>query len=178
MRLEEPVFRPEKPEEAQVSKEMLPVEEYVQSLTRCAMWAALFFTDENDRPLLLRAVNQTNVWQFPGGGAEEGEVPFEAAVRETKEETGISFEGEPRLLAVRFQVAHPKWPINMLGVFFDGGRLSPAQLDEIVLDPEEHTEFAVRSLEEWQQTLSARRHEQLGQLLSARNGGGAAYLIG
>lgn len=161
-----------------MSQEMLPVEQFVASLPRCAMWAALFFTDENDRPLLLRAVNQPNVWQFPGGGAEEREFPFETAVREAREETGISFEGRPRLLAVRFQASRPEWPINQLGLIFDGGRLSPEQLDEIVLDPAEHTEFDVRPLAGWQKALSERRHAQLGRLLSARDGGDAAYLIG
>ena len=29
-------------------------------------------------------------WQFPQGGVDEGETPFEAAVRELKEETGVS----------------------------------------------------------------------------------------
>lgn len=161
-----------------MSQGMLPVEQFVASLPRCAMWAALFFTDESDRPLLLRAVNQPNVWQFPGGGAEEREFPFETAVREAREETGISFEGRPRLLAVRFQVSRPDWPINQLGLIFDGGRLSPEQLDEIVLDPAEHTRFDVRSLAGWHKALSGRRHAQLGRLLSARDGGDAAYLIG
>ncbi|MFD4946985.1 NUDIX domain-containing protein [Streptomyces sp. NPDC058409] len=138
----------------------------------------MFFTDENDRPLLLRAAGQPKVWQFPGGGAEKSEFPFETAVREAKEETGISFEGSPRLLAVRFQSSRPAWPINMLGVIFDGGRLSPEQLDGIVLDREEHTEFDLRSLAGWRNTLSERRYAQLEQLLSARDGGDAAYLLG
>lgn len=161
-----------------MSKNMLPVEEFVASLPRCAMWAALFLTDENDRPVLLRAANQPNMWQFPGGGAEEGELPFETAVREAKEETGISFAGKPQLLAVRFQQRRPEWPINQIGIIFDGGRLSPERLDEIVLDPAEHTEFDVRSLAGWREVLSELRYVQLGQLLSAREDGNAAYVIG
>jgi bis(5'-nucleosidyl)-tetraphosphatase len=37
--------------------------------------------------LLLRAYNY---WDFPKGEVEEGETPLEAAIRETREETGIS----------------------------------------------------------------------------------------
>lgn len=36
--------------------------------------------------LLLRAYNY---WDFPKGGVEAGETPFDAAVREVREETGI-----------------------------------------------------------------------------------------
>src|SRR5690606_24304986 len=30
------------------------------------------------------------VWNFPGGGIEEGETPEEACIREVKEETGLN----------------------------------------------------------------------------------------
>ncbi|HEX7115599.1 MAG TPA: NUDIX domain-containing protein [Steroidobacter sp.] len=44
-------------------------------------------TREGWRFLLLRAFNH---WDFPKGMVESGEEPLEAAIREVKEETGIS----------------------------------------------------------------------------------------
>lgn len=37
--------------------------------------------------LLLKRFN--GIWEFPGGGVEFGEHPKDAAIRETKEETGL-----------------------------------------------------------------------------------------
>lgn len=44
--------------------------------------------DELDRVLLSHR-RDLDVWNLPGGGVESGELPTEAAVRETKEETGL-----------------------------------------------------------------------------------------
>jgi len=41
-----------------------------------------------DRILVLKRKN--GFWEFPGGGVEWGEDPQKAALRETKEETGLS----------------------------------------------------------------------------------------
>lgn len=40
-----------------------------------------------DRMLILKRDN--DLWEFPGGGIEWGEDPQKAAIRETKEETGL-----------------------------------------------------------------------------------------
>lgn len=47
--------------------------------------------DENHRILL---VHRTDIdfWNLPGGGVEQGEAPWEACVREVKEETGLDVE--------------------------------------------------------------------------------------
>jgi 8-oxo-dGTP pyrophosphatase MutT (NUDIX family) len=43
-------------------------------------------TDDGPRLLMLRAYRN---WDFPKGGVEDGEQPLAAAIRETREETGI-----------------------------------------------------------------------------------------
>jgi len=41
-----------------------------------------------------------DLWELPGGGLDFGEMPLQAAVRETSEETGISVkEGNLKLVA-------------------------------------------------------------------------------
>ena len=40
-----------------------------------------------DRLLIVKREN--DLWEFPGGGVEWGEDPQKAAIRETKEETGL-----------------------------------------------------------------------------------------
>ena len=44
--------------------------------------------DEQGRVLLCHR-QDLDVWNLPGGGVESGELPTEAVIRETKEETGL-----------------------------------------------------------------------------------------
>jgi 8-oxo-dGTP diphosphatase len=53
--------------------------------------AGIIFTDGSSILLLLRAEGKnSNTWGIPGGKSEDGETEFENAIRETKEELGIS----------------------------------------------------------------------------------------
>lgn len=47
-------------------------------------------------------------WAFPKGGINDGETPEQAAVRETKEETGYSVRVGKRIGVSRYQFTHPK----------------------------------------------------------------------
>lgn len=59
-----------------------------------------------DRVLMVRRrVKEGELsWQFPAGGIEAGETPEEAAVRETREETGLKVEATSLI----GQRVHPK----------------------------------------------------------------------
>ena len=51
--------------------------------------ASVIIFDEEDRVLMLQRTDN-NQWCFPGGSLELGECAEDAAIRETKEETGLS----------------------------------------------------------------------------------------
>ena len=48
-------------------------------------------TDHRD-DILMGCRNDNKSWTCPGGHAEEGEDPYEAMIREYKEETGLDVE--------------------------------------------------------------------------------------
>ncbi|MEV4744680.1 NUDIX hydrolase [Streptomyces sp. NPDC049555] len=161
-----------------MATQWVPPEQYVKTLPMHAQYACFFFTDTDDRPLQLRcSVPATRgVWQWPGGNTDiEGESPFETAVRECKEETGIEFAGQPQLLAV-FWSRPGEWPVAKVGFCFDGGRLTAQEISRIRLDPDEHDLYAVRSMSEWAQTMGTKEYQRLAAVQRARETGAPAYL--
>lgn len=70
--------------------------------------AATSIIERNGRILLVRRANQPGygLWSMPGGYVDRGEVVEEAAVREVKEETGLSVEID-LLLGLFCEAGHP-----------------------------------------------------------------------
>ena len=57
-------------------------------MAKTVSYGVLVFNDEGQ--LLIAHITGTQRWDIPKGGADPGETPIEAAVRETWEETGIA----------------------------------------------------------------------------------------
>jgi protein-L-isoaspartate(D-aspartate) O-methyltransferase len=107
---------------------------------------------------------------------DEGETPWECAVREGLEETGLRFADRPRLLAMHYLPPLGTWTTHKIGFVFDGGRLTAEQIAGIVLDPDEHTEVAVKSLEDWERELPVDTFQRLAAVAHARRDGAARYI--
>ncbi|MFD5325252.1 NUDIX domain-containing protein [Streptomyces sp. NPDC127092] len=155
----------------------LPPAEYIATLPRATAYACLYFTDTRGRPFQLLATQASEHWQWPGGNMDPGETPWETALRECREETGLVFAGEPRLLGTHFTCDRGEdWPANHIGFIFDGGELTDEQIDAVVLDPEEHSAYQVRSLAEWEREMTPPTFRRLAAIDRARRTGETVYL--
>ncbi|MBC8055421.1 MAG: NUDIX hydrolase [Rhizobiales bacterium] len=61
-----------------------------------------------DRELLLCHVTGQNHWDLPKGGIDPGETPLDAALRETREESGLLLSAETLLDLGRFTYTNKK----------------------------------------------------------------------
>ncbi|RNG37384.1 GNAT family N-acetyltransferase [Streptomyces botrytidirepellens] len=154
----------------------LPPEQYAETVLKATAFACVYFTDEDGQPLQLHSVySPAHPWQLVGGTMDIGERPFETAVRECREETGLTVAGPPRLLATVFGLPGAQWPYSTIGMVFDGGRLTAEQIRGITLNPQEHDEVRVLPLAEWRALMPDRDFERLTAVAEARRTGEAAY---
>ena len=92
--------------------------------------ATLVYAIRDDEVLLHRRVKAPNVglWVAPGGKLEDGESPAECAVREMREETGLTIDG-PALRGIMTEVsprADYQWLTFIFAATRLGGELAPA----------------------------------------------------
>ncbi len=88
--------------------------------------ANLLATDEEGRILVVRPT-YTREWMLPGGRVERGETPHSAAVRETREETGLDVALDGLLF---IDARHERDTSFVFAGHVTGGELEP-QLGEI-----------------------------------------------
>jgi len=60
-------------------------------MTKFSIAAFVVIFDKKDRVLLSHR-RDLDLWNLPGGRVENGELPTEAAIRETREETGLKIK--------------------------------------------------------------------------------------
>lgn len=154
----------------------LPPEQYAETVLKATAWACVLFTDEDGNLLQLHSVySPEHPWQLAGGTMDPGERPWGTAVREAREETGLVLSGRPRLLATVYGLPGAQWPYSTIGMVFDGGRLTAAQIRGITLNPQEHDEVRVLPLTEWAALMPERDFARLSAVEEARRTGVAAY---
>ncbi|MHC0431933.1 NUDIX domain-containing protein [Streptomyces sp. O3] len=106
----------------------------------------MLLRDADGRVLIVEP-NYREGWTLPGGTVESdrGETPRQAARRETAEEIGLDVE-PGRLLAIDWSPGPDRPPIA--SYLYDGGVLTPEQLNAIVLQDEELDSWRLVSPEE------------------------------
>ncbi|MCS0604719.1 NUDIX hydrolase [Streptomyces sp. LP11] len=118
--------------------------------SRHAAWlgAAAIVTDEVGRVLLVRpAYREDDAWLLPGGVVEAGEHPHVTCRREITEELGLDLP-LPTVLAVHSLSPHHPGPQpgtpcpGEVRFVFDGGTLTPDQVEAIRLPQEELSAYA------------------------------------
>ena len=118
---------------------MLSAADYVASLARKRMAAGALFRDVTGRVLLVDPVYR-DTWDLPGGAVEAEESPHAACRREVAEELGLD-RPTGRVLAVDWVPSRPERPEGLV-VVYDGGVLTPADVDAIKVPDDELAGFA------------------------------------
>lgn len=103
-------------------------------LPRKRLIAHALLLDDADRVCLLETTFKHD-WELPGGIVNPSESPLAGAVREIVEELSLDLD-VGRVLVVDWLAPHLGWE-DAVELVFDGGRMTPAQVDAIVPDPVE-----------------------------------------
>ena len=130
-------------------------------------------TDEAGRLLVLDPPYKAT-WDIPGGMVEIDESPWRAARREVREEVGLDIQpGE--LLVVDWKSRDGDFS-EVLAMLFDGGRLTPRDIDRIVIDPSEVRGYRFVELEGAGKLLDAELFARVSAGLAARRSASIRYL--
>lgn len=113
--------------------------EYYQSLPKKRMGAGCLFFNQQGEIMLVKP-NYKPGWEIPGGLVELDESPRECCCREVREEIGLTREIGPLLVVDYSHAAGVK--TESLMFVFDGGLLSNAEIDAVVLQTDELDAFA------------------------------------
>lgn len=71
------------------------------------VFTRVLIKDEDNNILVIQ--DRANLWNFPGGKMELGEIPFECAKREVKEEIGLSVHKLTEVYQGNFRFDNIQW---------------------------------------------------------------------
>ncbi|QMU67272.1 NUDIX domain-containing protein [Streptacidiphilus sp. P02-A3a] len=121
-----------------------PLSPEVYAAGRAALWvsAAVLFTHQDGRVLLLEPTYRPTL-VLVGGGVERGEYPSHAAARETAEETGLQRAFDTVLVVDTVlhstAEADPRWNFpGAIHYVFDGGTLTDDEITGMRMSAESH----------------------------------------
>jgi 8-oxo-dGTP diphosphatase len=147
--------------------------DYSATLPRKRMGAGVLLSDEVGRVLLVEPTYKP-YWEIPGGAVEADESPRDAAVRELKEELGLTW-APGRLLAVDWVPPRPERTEGLMLVF-DGGVLPAADAATISVPPDELRGWAFCTAAESGERLSSLLARRVAACVAARAAGQTVYL--
>jgi 8-oxo-dGTP pyrophosphatase MutT (NUDIX family) len=147
--------------------------DYTATLPRKRMGAGVLFTDHQQRLLLVEPTYK-DYYEIPGGCVDADESPYDAAVREIKEELGLAVP-VGRLLVVDWVPPRPGRTEGVMFVF-DGGELEAAQTAGIHLPADELSGWAWCDTEQAEQRLSELLFRRIAAAVHARTAGVTLYL--
>lgn len=135
--------------------------------------ADVLLRDEAGRILLVDPTYKPD-WDLPGGMCEANEAPHDAAVREVREELGITVElGDA--LCIDWVPPHGPWDDSIMFIF-DGGVLAEKVIGELRLVSEEVREFAFVDLDEAKARLRPYYWHRVRTAVTALHAGRTSYV--
>lgn len=139
-------------------------EEYHKMLPKKQVGTAVIFFNTKGELLIVKP-DYKDVWLIPGGSTDDDEAPLHCAIRETREEVGLTIE-DLQLVGVYY--AHRKgMHSDSLKFIFYGGVLTEGQISQIKLQTEELEKYAFASPGEAIPLLSSSLQKSIPMCLEA-----------
>lgn len=147
--------------------------EHEAKMAHPRMAAGALFFDADGRILMVQPTYK-NYWDIPGGYVEVGESPLQAAVREVREELGIT-PPLVRLLAVDWAPNDAEG--DKVLYLFDGGQLTPEAQAGVTLQADELKSFAFVAPDEVSDRTIPRLARRILAAIEARSSGAAPIYL-
>lgn len=145
------------------------------ALVRPRVAAGVLLLDDSDRVLLV-VPSYKDFLDLPGGCVEPGESPRAAARREVREELAIEPPVGRLLVADWWRDSPDGHGGEKLLFVFDGGHLTPAQLDTVAVDGEEVIGYRFHAVPDLGAVTVARLANRIDHAVAAHRDGTTRYL--
>lgn len=146
---------------------------YYETLPRKRMASGGLFFNQQGHVLIVKPTYRS-YWLLPGGAVETNESPYDACIREIKEELNLSVCLE-RLLCIDYMPADTEKD-ECVQFTFLGGVLNPIQIQRIELPSTELSEYRFSALEETIALLSPGLAKRMPHCMQALEEGMLMYL--